>query len=280
MGVWSTVVDALGLRRPPVVQEPGPLSLTRGGKARLDRLPPSVEVVVSAVPTEGGWLAAVRESQVPDSGFQRTVDGFWIRPEDAARLLGLKLDHDGSVWKVQLELTVQAGETPNPNGRMYRLDRSVHRGRPGWWTRTRGRPPALIRTLFEHKDIVSVLLRDHTLTVERSAAAPWSGIDRHVDAAIRAHFLLGGAPVDGDTGPLGDGTLHDQVQRVLEAEVLPGVHRDGGDIEIVLIEHGVVHVRLRGACASCPASVLTLKGAVERTLKGAFPEEIREVRAI
>jgi Fe-S cluster biogenesis protein NfuA len=41
-----------------------------------------------------------------------------------------------------------------------------------------------------------------------------------------------------------------------------------------------VHVRLRGACASCPASVLTLKGAVERTLKGAFPEEIREVRAI
>ena len=44
-----------------------------------------------------------------------------------------------------------------------------------------------------------------------------------------------------------------QVEEVLE-EMRPMLHADGGDIDLVSIEDGVVNVRLRGACAGCPAA--------------------------
>ena len=47
---------------------------------------------------------------------------------------------------------------------------------------------------------------------------------------------------------------------------------DGGDIELVDIVDGVVNVRLKGACAGCPMSQMTLTNFVESELKKAVPE--------
>ena len=49
------------------------------------------------------------------------------------------------------------------------------------------------------------------------------------------------------------------------------MQKDGGDIELVAIENGVVKVRLKGACAGCPMSQMTLKNAVEQKLKKEVP---------
>lgn len=54
-------------------------------------------------------------------------------------------------------------------------------------------------------------------------------------------------------------------------EIRPMLQADGGDIELVAIEGGVVKVRLRGACAGCPGAQMTLKMAVERRLKAKIP---------
>ena len=45
-------------------------------------------------------------------------------------------------------------------------------------------------------------------------------------------------------------------------------------------EDGIVRVHLVGACRTCPASVLTLKGGIERALKEAFPGRIAAVEAV
>ncbi len=60
-------------------------------------------------------------------------------------------------------------------------------------------------------------------------------------------------------------TIEEQVQEVLD-KLRPFIQRDGGDIELVAVEDGVVKVRLMGACGSCPASTITLKAGVERAL--------------
>ena len=58
-----------------------------------------------------------------------------------------------------------------------------------------------------------------------------------------------------------------QVEEALK-EVRPMLQRDGGDIELVSVEEGgVVKVRLKGACGSCPMSTMTLKMGVEKYLK-------------
>ena len=69
--------------------------------------------------------------------------------------------------------------------------------------------------------------------------------------------------------------MREQVENVIN-QIRPLLQADGGDIELVDVEDGVVKVRLRGACAGCPGAQMTLKMAVERKLK----EEIPEVKRV
>lgn len=57
-----------------------------------------------------------------------------------------------------------------------------------------------------------------------------------------------------------------EVERVLEDLVRPALQSDGGDIELVELVGGEVHVRLVGSCGTCPSSVVTMKMGVERLL--------------
>lgn len=62
-------------------------------------------------------------------------------------------------------------------------------------------------------------------------------------------------------------------------KIRPFLQRDGGDIELIDIVDGVVKVKLKGSCGSCPMSMMTLKMGVERQLKQDIPE-IKEVVAV
>ncbi len=66
-------------------------------------------------------------------------------------------------------------------------------------------------------------------------------------------------------------SVKEQVQEVLD-RIRPALQADGGDVELVDVEGGVVKVRLVGACAGCPMSQLTLANGVERVLKEQIPE--------
>jgi Fe-S cluster biogenesis protein NfuA len=66
----------------------------------------------------------------------------------------------------------------------------------------------------------------------------------------------------------------DEIKEAVEKALLdvrPALQADGGDIELVDVVDGVVQVRLRGACAGCPMSQLTLTNGVERHLKNVVP---------
>jgi Fe-S cluster biogenesis protein NfuA len=69
-------------------------------------------------------------------------------------------------------------------------------------------------------------------------------------------------------------TLEDQVEKALDV-VRPRLQADGGDVELFKVENGVVKVRLKGACAGCPMSTMTLKLGVEQYLKKRIPEIVR-----
>ncbi len=60
-------------------------------------------------------------------------------------------------------------------------------------------------------------------------------------------------------------TQYDEVLDVLD-KLRPFLQRDGGDVELVEVEDGIVKLRLMGACGSCPSSTITLKAGIERAL--------------
>ncbi len=70
----------------------------------------------------------------------------------------------------------------------------------------------------------------------------------------------------------------EQVQEVLN-KLRPFLLRDGGDVELVEVEDGIVRLRLMGACGNCPSSTITLKAGIERALMAEVPgvTEIEQV---
>jgi len=72
--------------------------------------------------------------------------------------------------------------------------------------------------------------------------------------------------------------MREKVEKAID-EIRPFLQGDGGNIELIDVQDGVVKVKLVGACGSCPMSQLTLKRGVEARLKAQIPE-IKEVIAI
>lgn len=72
--------------------------------------------------------------------------------------------------------------------------------------------------------------------------------------------------------------MREKVEAALN-KIRPALQRDGGDIELVDVANGVVKVRLRGACAGCPMSQMTVANYVEQMIKKEVPE-IKKVEAV
>ncbi|KPK64814.1 nitrogen fixation protein NifU [candidate division WOR_3 bacterium SM23_42] len=66
--------------------------------------------------------------------------------------------------------------------------------------------------------------------------------------------------------------MKEKVEKVL-GEIRPSLQADGGNVELVdVTDEGIVRVKLTGACGTCPMSTMTLKMAIEKTLKDRIPE--------
>ncbi len=63
------------------------------------------------------------------------------------------------------------------------------------------------------------------------------------------------------------------------ADIRPSLQADGGDVELVDVENGIVKGRLTGACSGCPMSQMTLKQGIDAYIKKELPE-ILSVEAV
>lgn len=72
--------------------------------------------------------------------------------------------------------------------------------------------------------------------------------------------------------------MEDRIKAALE-KIRPALQADGGDLEFIDFVDGVVTLRLKGACGSCPMSLMTLKQGIETRLRREIPE-VRSVEAL
>ena len=121
------------------------------------------------------------------------------------------------------------------------------------------------------------------------AGGEWAHLKPAVLGAIMEHFMSG-APVVADRAalPADDGEeffdekdagIVDTIKDLLETRVRPAVANDGGDITFVGYRDGTVYLSMKGACAGCPSSTLTLKMGIENLLRHYIPE-VTEVRPV
>lgn len=64
--------------------------------------------------------------------------------------------------------------------------------------------------------------------------------------------------------------LRERVEEALDT-IRPAIAMDGGNVELLDIEEGVVTLRMMGACGGCPLSTMTLKQGIEQRLREMVP---------
>ena len=156
-----------------------------------------------------------------------------------------------------------------------------------------GRSP-LAEHLFGVDGVKSLFFGEDFISVTKQSDFDWSLVKAPVMAAIMDHFTKG-LPVMADedgtqnadtmTTDNANAILDDdddivkQIKELLNDRVRPAVAQDGGDIVFDRFDEqgGVVYLHMRGACAGCPSSTMTLKAGIENLLKHYVPE-VREVR--
>jgi len=72
--------------------------------------------------------------------------------------------------------------------------------------------------------------------------------------------------------------MREKVEEILK-QIRPSLQADGGDVELVDVVDGVVKLRLKGSCAGCPMSQMTLAFGIERVLREKVPE-VKKVEAV
>lgn len=65
------------------------------------------------------------------------------------------------------------------------------------------------------------------------------------------------------------------IEELIETRIRPALRQDGGDIELVDVDRNVVTVKLKGACATCPSSTITMRQFIEKELTKVVSGDIR-----
>lgn len=148
------------------------------------------------------------------------------------------------------------------------------------------RASLLARGLFQVDGVERVFLGSDFVSVSKDSAKDWKHIKPMVLAAIMDHYLAGLPVIEeslvsgndaGDESAVytdAETEIVDEIKELIDTRVRPAVAQDGGDIIFHRFEPetGIVHLSMRGACAGCPSSSMTLKHGIENMLKAYVPE--------
>lgn len=180
---------------------------------------------------------------------------------------------------------IQTEDTPNPATLKFLPGRDVAgTGRPALdfkrGDNVSGAP--LAEMLFMIPDVKGVFFGADFVSVTKSEDALWKHLKPAVLGAIMDFFVAGGTPLtdqianEAEEDRVYEGeTLEivEQIKELIELRVRPAVAQDGGDIVFKHFdEDGTVFLEMRGACAGCPSSTMTLKSGIENLLKHYVPE--------
>ncbi len=184
---------------------------------------------------------------------------------------------------MDLGFRMHAERTPNPDSVKWVLGQGVtgkRAGGAGVVTANFVEPPAaavspLACRLFEVDGVTSVFLGPDFVTVGKRPELEWADLAPPIVAAIKAWAGLAEPALGADhQAPEQDdpGGVVSRIREILQQDIAPYVAQDGGEISFAGYRDGVVEVYLRGACAGCPSSTVTLKMGIEARLKEEIPE--------
>ncbi len=179
---------------------------------------------------------------------------------------------------------IQTEATPNPDTLKFLPGRDVlGTGVRDFENAEAAEASPLAMGLFDLQGVSRVFLGADFVAITKSPDSDWKHVKPMALAAIMDHFMAG-IPVLRDDGEKekteeivyeGDAAeIVSEIRELIETRVRPAVAQDGGDIVFNRFypDTGLVTLHMRGACAGCPSSTMTLKQGIENMLRHYVPE--------
>lgn len=118
----------------------------------------------------------------------------------------------------------------------------------------------LVQTLEREGDERALMLLELVDAIHRPALARIAAgdLEHPLAQALLAMYDL--TPVDDEL----------RAEEALD-EVRPYIHSHGGEVDLIRVEDGTVHVSMSGACHGCAGSSITLRRGIEAALREHFP---------
>ena len=145
----------------------------------------------------------------------------------------------------------------------------------------------MARQLFGIDGVTRVFYGKDFISVSKEEEIGWECLKPEILGIITDHYSKGlplfteELPPE-DTAILSDDTEAVQmIKEIIETRVRPFVQEDGGDITYLDFdeEKGLVTIEMKGSCAGCPSSAVTLKSGIEGMLKH-YVQEVNSVEAV
>lgn len=184
---------------------------------------------------------------------------------------------------------IQTESTPNPATLKFLPGQAVmSSGTADFPSKESALQSPLAQRIYAVDGVNGVFLGLDFITVAKDERVEWQHIKPAILGAIMEHYQSGAMAVldtaEEDMAPVVEYSSEDeaiisQIKELLDTRVRPAVAQDGGDITFHGFEHGVVYLHMKGACAGCPSSTLTLKMGIENLLRHYIPE-VGEVRPV
>ena len=185
---------------------------------------------------------------------------------------------------------IQTEPTPNPATLKFLPGRPVmDSGVADFTAAEEAQKSPLARRIFELDGVTAVFFGADFVTVTKVDDMDWQVIKPLLLGAIMDYYTSGQPLLlDGAGGGDDHETFEDegvdpevisQIKELIETRVRPAVAKDGGDIIYKGFKDGTVYLHMRGSCAGCPSSTMTLKSGIENMLRHYVPE-VTQVEAV
>jgi Fe-S cluster biogenesis protein NfuA len=147
----------------------------------------------------------------------------------------------------------------------------------------------LAAALFKVPNVSRVFFGADFISVTK-AEGEWQHMKPAILGAIMEHFTGGMPLIEGSAAEAGEAEktyegeeaeIVAQIKELIDTRVRPAVANDGGDIVFKGYDGatGIVSLHMRGSCAGCPSSTITLKHGIENMLRHYVPE-VNAVEAV
>ena len=141
-----------------------------------------------------------------------------------------------------------------------------------------------VKNILNFDGVELVLISKNFMSVKKDEKTSWDTLKPTIISSINDYFEKNNQPMIlkkntvSEKKPSEENETIQQIKDVLETKVRPAVAKDGGDIQFISFNNGVVKVALKGSCSGCPSSVMTLKQGVQNLLCH-YVKEVKSVEA-